>query len=194
MGDALDEPDPQSFHRLRRRPARQEPIRHRREVGLEDRFQHELRGGLRHPVANRRDAQRPPATIWFRDVHPPGRRRTIRSCAELAAQFGEHPLHAVVLHRDQSDPIHPCRTPIAADPFPRLPQDVTPVDTVIQGVETPTRGLLGRSCRVRITLRPAILLPPKRLSTPRSAHRVSTTNRGLTRTGLSPAGLGSGSV
>src|SRR5215470_13705487 len=45
-------------------------------------------------------------------------------------------------------------------------------------------------------LRPARLLPPKRLSTPRSARRLSTTNRGLlpgapvpTRTGLSPASL-----
>ena len=41
-----------------------------------------------------------------------------------------------------------------------------------------------------------MLLPPKRLSTPRSARRISPTNRGLlsgapvlTRTGLSPAGL-----
>src|SRR5271169_3659945 len=45
-------------------------------------------------------------------------------------------------------------------------------------------------------LRPARLLPPKRLSTPRSARRLSATNRGLlpgspaiTRTGLPPAGL-----
>jgi len=47
-----------------------------------------------------------------------------------------------------------------------------------------------------VTLRPARLLPPKRLLTPRSARRLSTANRGLlpgspaiTRTGLPPAGL-----
>jgi len=47
-----------------------------------------------------------------------------------------------------------------------------------------------------VALRPARLLPPKRLSTPRSARRLSTTDRGLlpgspaiTRTGLPPAGL-----
>ena len=47
-----------------------------------------------------------------------------------------------------------------------------------------------------MALRPARLLPPKRLLTPRSARRLSTTNRGLlpgspaiTRTGLAPAGL-----
>ena len=45
-----------------------------------------------------------------------------------------------------------------------------------------------------MAVRPAILLPPKRLLTPRSARRVSTTNRGLllgapgpTQTGLTPA-------
>ncbi len=47
-----------------------------------------------------------------------------------------------------------------------------------------------------MALRPARLLPPKRLLTPRSARRLSATDRGLlpgspafTRTGLSPAGL-----
>ena len=47
-----------------------------------------------------------------------------------------------------------------------------------------------------MVLRPARLLPPKRLSTPRSARGLSTTNRGLlpgspaiTRTGLTPAGF-----
>jgi len=50
--------------------------------------------------------------------------------------------------------------------------------------------------RMGVVLRPARLLPPKRLLTPRSARRLSMTNRGLlpgspacTRTGLSPAGL-----
>jgi len=53
---------------------------------------------------------------------------------------------------------------------------------------------LQDSCRV--ALRPARLLPPKRLLTPRSARRLSTTYRGLllgfpaiTQAGLAPAGL-----
>ena len=55
---------------------------------------------------------------------------------------------------------------------------------------------LCRGCRIRVMLRPARLLPPKRLSTPRSARRVSPTDRGLlpgapvpTRVGLAPTGL-----
>ena len=54
---------------------------------------------------------------------------------------------------------------------------------------------LCRGCRIRFTLRPACPLPPKRLSTPRSARRLSTTDWGLlpgtpvsTRSGLTPAG------
>ena len=47
-----------------------------------------------------------------------------------------------------------------------------------------------------MAVRPAILLPPKRLSTPRSARHLSTTDRGPllgapvpTQAGLTPAGL-----
>ena len=41
--------------------------------------------------------------------------------------------------------IDPGGATICSDPLPRLPQDVTPVDAVIQGMETPTLRLLGRS-------------------------------------------------
>ena len=60
-------------------------------------------------------------------------------------KLAEHPLDAVLLHRGQGHPIHPGRTPVRSHPLPRLPQDVTPLDPVIQGVETPPRRLLGRS-------------------------------------------------
>ena len=43
----------------------------------------------------------------------------------------------------QGDPIHPGRAPVRPDPLPRLPQDVTPVDTVKQGMETPTLDCLA---------------------------------------------------
>ena len=68
----------------------------------------------------------------------PGPRGTIRAGAKRLLEFGEHPLDPIlVLHERQGDPIHPSRTPIPTDPPPRrLPQDVTPVDTVIQGMET----------------------------------------------------------
>lgn len=50
-------------------------------------------------------------------------------------------LHKIAfLHRDQGRTINPGRTSVAD-----APQDVTPVDRVVLGVETPTLGLLGRS-------------------------------------------------
>jgi site-specific DNA recombinase len=51
-----DEAGPKPLHRLRGRPLRPEPIRARREIRLEDRFQHDLGRLLGHPVAHGRNA------------------------------------------------------------------------------------------------------------------------------------------
>jgi len=69
----------------------------------------------------------------------------ILTCTEAFLKFIEHPLNPVVLHRRQGQSIDPGGATIGSDPLPRLPQDVTPADAVIQGVETPTLRLLGRS-------------------------------------------------
>jgi len=141
-----DEPGPEPFHRLRGRPPRPEPVRARREIRLENRLQHDLGRLLGHPVTNRRNAKRPRAALRFRDVHAPGRRGTVHTCAQISLKFPEQPGNPVdLLHIRQGDPVHPGRPAVYPDPFPRLPQDVTPADTVIQGVETPLRRLLGRS-------------------------------------------------
>jgi hypothetical protein len=50
-----------------------------------------------------------------------------------------------VLNRLYRDLVDPSSTTVLTHTFPRLPQDVTPVDTVIQSVETPTLRLLGSS-------------------------------------------------
>ena len=70
---------------------------------------------------------------------------TVRACTEAALEFTGHPAHPVGLRIRQGDAIHPGRPAIGPDPFPRLPQHVTSADTVIQGVETPLRGLPSRS-------------------------------------------------
>jgi site-specific DNA recombinase len=145
MTNPLDEPDPKPFHRLRRGPFRPEPVRARQEIRLENRFQHDLDRLLGHSVPDRRNTQRPHTTSWFRNIHTPHRRGTIPACLKVITQLTQHAVHAEFLHRGQSDTIHPGRAPVPSHSFPRLPQDVTPVDTVIQGVETPPRRLLGRS-------------------------------------------------
>jgi hypothetical protein len=70
----------------------------------------------------------------------------VLACTEVALEFCEQTLDPiVVLHCSDGLMIDPRCTTIGSDSLPRLPQDVTPVDAVIQGVETPTLRLLGRS-------------------------------------------------
>ena len=134
-----DEAGTEPLHRLRGRPLRPEPVRARREVRLEEGFQHDLGRLLGHPVTNRRNAERPLAAIGFRDVHAPGRRGTIRACAQVSLEFGKKPLYPILLlHIRQGDTIHPGGPAVHLHPVPRLPQDVTPVDTVIQGMKPAT--------------------------------------------------------
>ena len=56
------------------------------EVRLEDRLQHDLGGGLNHPVPNRRDAEGTFATPRLRDRRPPHRIGPVRLRHEFLAQ------------------------------------------------------------------------------------------------------------
>jgi hypothetical protein len=60
-------------------------------------------------------------------------------------EFTEHALDPIGLHHGEGQTIDPRRSTIGSDPLPRRHQNVTSVDAVIQGVETPTLRLLGRS-------------------------------------------------
>jgi DNA invertase Pin-like site-specific DNA recombinase len=143
-GEPADKPGPDAFHGLGRGPLGPEPVRARKEIRLEHRFQHQLRRSLRHAITHGRDTQRP-EPAWLRDQPAPIRRRTIPSLAKVPLEFAEHPTHPVGLHVRQGHTIDPGRSAILPDPLPRLPQDVTPVDTVVQGMEAPLRRRLGRS-------------------------------------------------
>jgi len=67
------------------------------------------------------------------------------ACTEVLLELSEHSLGSVDLHRLQGQAIDPGGTTIGSHPLPRLPQHVTSVDAVVQGVETATLRLLGRS-------------------------------------------------
>jgi hypothetical protein len=54
-------------------------------------------------------------------------------------QLAEQPLDPVRLDLGQRLKIDAGRTPVSLHPSPRLPQDVTPADTVKQRVETTIR-------------------------------------------------------
>ena len=56
------------------------------EVRLEDRLQHELGGGLNHPIPDRRNAERTLAATRLRDHHPPHRLGPVRLRDQFLAQ------------------------------------------------------------------------------------------------------------
>ena len=142
---ALDEPDPQPLQGIGGRPLRAETEAAGQEVGLEQRLENELRCLLAHPVFHSGNAQGPLRPVGLGYLHPPHGRRAIPACTQNDGKLTEHPVNAIVLHRRQGHLIDPGRATIGSDPLPRLPQDVAPVDAVIQGVEPPTLRLLGRS-------------------------------------------------
>jgi len=176
-----DEPGAEPFHRLRGAPPRPEPERARKEARLEHRLQHDPRRLLRHPAADRRNAGRPPPAIWLRDVHAPGRRGTARALAQASLKPSQQTPNPVLPpHVIQGDLVHPGRPPARPHAAPRLPHDVTPADTVIQGAEPAPRRQLGRSPQ-----------PPLQFS---HVHRVRPQRTGSRRrrepatTGQRPAG------
>ena len=65
------------LQRLVRIPPGPESVRTIQEVRFENRFQNQQRGHLHHPVADRRNPQRPLLPIRLRDVHPPHRLRLV---------------------------------------------------------------------------------------------------------------------
>jgi len=142
---ALDEPDPQPLQGVGGRPLRAEPEAAGQEVGLEQGLEDDLGRLLAHPVFHSGNAQGPLRPVGLGYLHPPHRRGAIPTCTEAALQLIQHALDAISLHRGQGHTIDPGRATIGSDSFPRLPQDVAPVDAVIQGVEPPTLRLLGRS-------------------------------------------------
>ena len=85
----------------------------------------------------RRSRRSSTTACWFRDIHTPRGRGTIRTRTQRLLELTQHPGHPIlVLHKRQGHPIDPGRSPVRPDPSPRLPRNVTSVDTVIQGVET----------------------------------------------------------
>lgn len=142
---AFDEADPELLHRVERRPLRAEPEGAGEKVGLEDWFEDELGRLLGDPVLHSGNAQRTGPSVGLWDLHPAHRRRVVVTCTEVPGQPVDEASRSVLLHCGERHSVDACRSTIGTDPLPRLPQNVTSVDAVIQGVETPFRMLLGRS-------------------------------------------------
>src|SRR3989442_15112444 len=101
-------------------------------------------------------------------------------------------LHAVLFDRDERLSIHTRRPLVALDSLPRFPQDVTPVDAVVQRVEPSLRGPLGRGPQPALELSHFVRwLPPPGGIGPDllPGHALALTSASATTTaGASPSG------
>ena len=122
------------------------------EVRLEDRLQHQLGGGLHHPVPDRRDAERPLAAAGLRDHHPPHRRRPVRLRRPVppAGPPATPPAPPPRSARSVT-PSTPGAPAVGAGQRVGVAQDVLAVDLVVEQVEA----------EGRLRLRLAIQLPLK---------------------------------
>src|SRR4051812_1569940 len=120
------------------------------EVRLEDRPQHQLGGGLNHPVPNGRDAERPLAAPRLGDHHPPHRRGPVRLRDEVSAQACQPLLQPVRLDPLKRVPVHPRRAPVGAGERVGVTQDVRAMDLVVEQVEA--EGRLRLRLEIQLSL------------------------------------------
>ena len=144
-------------------PHRPEPVGDRHEVGLEDRFQHQLQRRLDHPIGHGRNAEFPqlPRPARFGDLAFPHRQRPKRARLELGTQVVQEPRHPdLLLDVGDREAVH-ARSPgpgVARDPVERHDQRRRVVHEVEQVVEPAAR--IGHRPTVKFGLH--LRYPPTR--------------------------------
>src|SRR5262249_24663181 len=134
---------PQHLQRVGRRTAGPKPKRAVSKADLKDRLQDQLRRRLYDSIAHRRDPKWPLFSISLRDVPPQDRLRSVRIPAQYVAKLFEEEFHAVMLDFRDRLGIDARGPLIPSHLIPRLLEDVSPRDSVIQRVKLSTRLLLG---------------------------------------------------
>ena len=114
-------------------------------VRLENRLQHERRRHLRHSVSDRRNSQRPLASVCLRNIPTPHRRGSIGARSQSRAEVVKKRLRAALLDISQRLCIDARCAAVRFHSPPCFPQDVTPVDAVQQRMEASARLPLGRT-------------------------------------------------
>ena len=133
--------------RVVRAAVRAEPVRARLEVRLEDGFEHQLEGGLDHPVGHGRDPELAQLAAFLRDHHLPHRLRAELARLQRRPDVLQEHAHASrpvldVGHRGPIDPRRP-RPFVLLDPKPRLGQEIR-VTHEVEQVTEPAGGIFSR--------------------------------------------------
>src|ERR1700676_4642693 len=151
--------------RVLRAPLRPIAISIRIEVYFKDRFQHQLCGGLHHPVPYSRNSQSTLAPARLRDFHPSHSLWCIRLCSKVIPDAVQPSLHPRRFDSREALPIHSRRALIGLCQCIGMVQNVFPVYLVVEQVETV----------VRLFLRFLVQLPLKHPDLNRclQAHRQS---------------------
>ncbi len=132
--------------RVLRAAVRAEPVRARLEVRLEDGFEHQLEGGLDHPVGHGGDPELAELAAFLRDHHLPHRvRAKLTRLQQVPDSFQERPHPDPVLDVGHRGPVDPRRLRpfVLLDAKPRLGQEVRVINEVEQ-VTKPAGGIVSR--------------------------------------------------
>src|SRR5262249_25517507 len=122
------------------------------EIRLEDRLDYHLRRHLHHAISYRRNAQWTLFPVSFRNQAPTYRVRSVLACSQISSDFVEPLLRSTLFDGLDAFTIDARCACVAASSHPRLPQDVTPVDPVVQRVEAPCPAPLGRHVQSALQL------------------------------------------
>src|ERR1700694_752643 len=141
------------------------------EVRLEDRFQHELGGGLYYPIPDGRNAERSLASVRLRYRHPPHRIGPVRLRNQFLAQARQPPLQAQRLDPRKGHSVPARRTRICSGQRIGVSQDVLAVNLVVEQVEAEGR------LRLRLTVQLSLKGPDRCRCC--QAHRQSPSPRHL---------------
>ncbi len=118
----------------------------RRQIGLEDRHQHQQRGCHADPIPHARDAQRPEFAVGFRYKHSSDWLRPVSLLPEGKRQFSQRSLDPIRLDVRKVLAIDARRALVRAALGIGMRQNVVAADLVVQSVEA-IAGL-GLSFRV----------------------------------------------
>src|SRR5262244_1099114 len=125
----------------------------RQETGLEYRLEHQLGGGLSHPIPHPRDRERA-LLAWpprLRDIDPPRWLRPVATGQQQFTQLPQHLLHPICLHGGQGLAVDAGGALVASHLFPGVLQHVRSSDSVQEGRKlpptVPLRGHIKRALK-----------------------------------------------